>query len=38
VQGREPAAVAAVHVATDRDDGEIAARLQAAAEAIRRAL
>ena len=38
VQGREPAAVAAVHVATDRDDGEIAARLQAATEAIRRAL
>jgi len=38
VQGREPAAVAAVHVATDRDDGEIAARLQAAAETIRRAL
>jgi len=38
VQGREPAAVAAVYVATDRDDAAIASRLTAAAEAIRRAL
>lgn len=38
VQGREPAAVAAVYVATDRDAGAIAARLGAAAEAIRGAL
>lgn len=38
VQGREPAAVAAVHVATALDDGTIAARLTAAAEEIRRAL
>ncbi len=38
VQGREPAAVAAVHVATALDDAAIAARLTAAAEAIRGAL
>jgi DNA-binding IclR family transcriptional regulator len=38
VQGREPAAVAAVYVATDIDDAAIAARLVAAAEAIRAAL
>lgn len=34
VKGREPAAIAAVHVATDLDDAEIAARLEAAASAI----
>lgn len=38
VQGRPPAAVAAVHVATDLDDAEIAARLAVAAEAIRSGL
>ncbi|WP_154096079.1 IclR family transcriptional regulator [Microbacterium testaceum] len=38
VQGREPAAVAAVHVSTDLDDAAIAARLEAAASAIRGAL
>ncbi|WP_270352261.1 IclR family transcriptional regulator [Microbacterium testaceum] len=38
VQGREPAAVAAVHVATDLADAAIAARLAAAAEAIQSAL
>lgn len=38
VQGREPAAVAAVHVTTALDDAAIAARLTAAAEAIRGAL
>ena len=38
VQGRQPAAVAAVYVATDRDDAAIGSRLTAAAEAIRRAL
>ena len=38
VQGREPAAVAAVHVATDLDDAAIADRLTKAAEAIRAAL
>ncbi len=38
VVGREPATVAAVHVATDIDDAAIAARLTAAAEAIRRGL
>lgn len=38
VQGREPAAVAAVHVATDLDDAAIAARLSAAAETIRSGL
>ena len=38
VQGREPAAVAAVHVSTEVDDAAIAARLEAAAKAIRGAL
>ncbi|WP_285135611.1 helix-turn-helix domain-containing protein [Microbacterium sp. lyk4-40-TSB-66] len=38
VQGRELAAVAAVHVRVDADDAAIAARLEAAAEAIRVAL
>lgn len=38
VQGREPAAIAAVHVAADADDAAIAARLTAAAAAIRQAL
>lgn len=38
VQGREPASVAAVHVATQLDDAAIAARLTAAAAAIRQAL
>jgi hypothetical protein len=38
VQGREPAAVAAVHVSTDLDDAAIAVRLEAAASAIRAAL
>lgn len=38
VQGRGPAAVAAVHVNVDADDAAIAARLTAAAEAIRAAL
>lgn len=38
VVGRGPAAVAAVHVATDLGDATIAARLAAAAEAIRAAL
>ncbi|MCJ1706611.1 IclR family transcriptional regulator [Microbacterium sp. VKM Ac-2923] len=38
VQGREPAAVAAVHVRADADDAAIAARLEAAAEVIRAAL
>ncbi|MGN7968731.1 IclR family transcriptional regulator [Microbacterium sp. 22296] len=37
VQGRGPAAVAAVHVNVDADDAAIAARLTAAAEAIRAA-
>lgn len=38
VQGRGPAAVAAVHVNAEADDAEIAARLEAAADAITRAL
>lgn len=38
VRGREPAAVAAVHVATPLDDPAIAARLTAAAETIQSAL
>jgi DNA-binding IclR family transcriptional regulator len=38
VQGRDPAAIAAVHVSTDLDDAAIAARLEAAASAIRGAL
>lgn len=38
VQGREPAAVAAVHVSSDLDDAVIAERLAAAATAISRAL
>lgn len=38
VQGREPAAVAAVHVNAETDDAAIAARLEAAASAIRGAL
>jgi len=38
VQGREPAAVAAVHVATDLDDAAIAARLTRASDAIRAGL
>ncbi|MFJ4037591.1 IclR family transcriptional regulator [Microbacterium sp. NPDC090007] len=38
VQGREPAAVAAVHVSTEIDDAVIATRLTVAAEAIRGAL
>ena len=38
VQGREPSAIAAVHVAADVDDAAIAARLTAAAAAIRQAL
>lgn len=38
VQGRGPAAVAAVHVNVDADDAAIAARLTTAAEAIRAAL
>ncbi|PPF77504.1 ArsR family transcriptional regulator [Subtercola sp. Z020] len=38
VQGRTPAAVAAVHVSTDADDATVAERLKATAAAIRRAL
>lgn len=38
VQGRGPAAIGAVHVATDLDDAEIAARLASAASAITSAL
>lgn len=38
VQGREPAAVAAVYVRADRDDAAIAQRLEAAASVIRQAL
>ncbi|MDF2045032.1 ArsR family transcriptional regulator, partial [Microbacterium sp. Kw_RZR3] len=38
VQGRQPAAVAAVYVATALDDATIAARLASAAAAVRVAL
>ncbi|WP_149084684.1 MULTISPECIES: IclR family transcriptional regulator [Microbacterium] len=38
LRGQRPAAIAVVHVATDLDDGEIAARLQRSATLIREAL
>lgn len=38
LRGQRPAAIAVVHVATDLDDAEIAARLQRSADLIREAL
>lgn len=38
LRGQRPAAIAVVHVATDLDDGDIAARLQRSASAIRESL
>ncbi|CAI7657457.1 unnamed protein product [Penicillium discolor] len=38
LRGQRPAAIAVVHVATDLDDGEIAARLRRSADLIREAL
>lgn len=38
LRGQRPAAIAVVHVATDLDDGQIAARLQRSAVVIREAL
>jgi hypothetical protein len=38
LRGQRPSAIAVVHVATDLDDAEIAARLQRSSSVIREAL